>query len=249
MRTSSQLRRSDDCEFNPKIKISQHNKVVNLAIVQKQIIKRILMGEPIDDIRSELANSLDARGHVWENINQRDAWLSVATGRIERFIDYEINNPSRANKKFLDEINGGLPLVVYYNDEPIEVKPDYIVEDDENIYVCKIKTGRAVLGRKDLTTPEAYCFGLYGEELNKFYNTDKKVVIQYLYLGDSSDTSERVALFKDAAGNYMIPYDSIDRRYNKITEAYFTEGLKNEINEAISIYNSVPMNYDEYSSL
>ena len=56
MRTSSQLRRSDDCEFNPRIKISQHNKAINLAIVQKQIIKRILMGEPIDDIRSELVD-------------------------------------------------------------------------------------------------------------------------------------------------------------------------------------------------
>ncbi len=233
MRTSSQLRRSDDCEFNPRAKISKHSNIINLASVQKQIIKRILMGEPISDIRSELANNLDARGHVWENINQKEAWLTLAASRIERFLDYEQNNPERSVRYFPEEINNGLPVIVDYKGEPIEAKPDYVVEDEENIYICKVKTGRATFNSNTLLTPEAYCFGLYGEELNRLQETDKKVVIQYLYLGDPSSTSEMLSLTKDTEGRYFMPYDSTDNRYNKITEAYFDDRLKEKIDNAV----------------
>ncbi len=234
MRTSSQLRRSDSCEFNPRAKISQHNNVINQAVVQKRLIKRMLMGEPVTDIKAELANDLEARGHIWENLNQKESWLALTAARIDRFVNYEMNNPGRSNRRFPEEINGGLPIVVDYKGESIETKPDYVVEDEDNIFVCKVKTGRAVPGKTALLTPECYCFGLYGEQLNQIQGTDKGVVIQYLYLGDSSATYEKYSLEKNDEGNFTIPYDSTNSRYNKITEAYFDDKLKDAIDAKVA---------------
>lgn len=233
MRTSSQLRRSDECEFNPRAKISQHNSVINLASAQKRMIKRILMGEPVENIRAELANDLDSRGHIWENLNQKEAWLSLATKRVERFIDFELNSPARANRRFPEEINNGLPIVVDYKGEPIETKPDYVVETEDSICICKVKTGRAVPGRGPVLTPEAYCFGLYGEQLNQIQGSSKNIVIEYLYLGDPAAAVERETFAKGADGKYLIPYDTDNARFNKITEAYFDDELKEDINKAI----------------
>ena len=233
MRTSSQLRRSDECEFNPRAKISLHNSVINLASAQKRMIKRILMGEPVENIRAELANDLDSRGHIWENLNQKEAWLSLATKRVERFIDFELNSPARANRRFPEEINNGLPIVVDYKGEPIETKPDYVVETEDSICICKVKTGRAVPGRGPVLTPEAYCFGLYGEQLNQIQGSSKNIVIEYLYLGDPAAAVERETFAKGADGKYLIPYDTDNARFNKITEAYFDDELKEDINKAI----------------
>lgn len=232
MRTSSQLRRSDNCEFNPRAKISQQSSVINLAVAQKRLIKRMLLGEPIADIKSELANDLDARGHIWENLNQKEAWLSLTAKRIERFVDYE-KSEARAHKLFPEEINGGLPVVVDYHGEPIEVKPDYVVDSDNYITICKVKTGRAVSGLGPILTPEGYCFGRYGEQLNQINGTDKKVIIEYLYLGDPSANYEREALEKSASGEYVIPYDATNSKYNKITEAEFDDELIEKIEKAI----------------
>ncbi len=232
MRTSSQLRRTDNCEFNPRAKITQHNNVINLASVQKQIIKRVLMGEPIPDIRSELANLLEAKGHIWENLNQKEAWLTVSARKIERFLHFERNSPQRANRRFPDEINGGLPIVVNYKGEDIEAKPDYVVEDEQYLYVCKVKTGRSTGRSAELTTPEAYCFGLYGEKVNEIQGTEKEIVVQYLYLGDPSSAVDNMALAIGPDGNYLVPYDSTDSRYNKIGEAIFNEEMKEAVDKA-----------------
>ena len=227
MRTSGQLRKTDQCEHNPKANISRNIPVVNLAVAQKRVIKRLLLGEPIDDIKGELAAYLDSKGHSFGTISEREAWLTLAEKRILRFVNYEMNTEGREIKTFPEDYNNGEGIVVDYFGEDIIAKPDYIITDDNYLYVCKIKTGR-FSGGSELNTPEAYCLGLCGEEINKIDNTDKKVIIQYLYLADATAVSERASLVKSPNGGYMIPYDSADKRYNKIAEKEFNRAVKLE---------------------
>ena len=232
MRTSSQLRKSDSCEFNPNASITQSSEALNLAVAQKSVIRRMLMGEPITDVRGELANTLDARGHIWENINQKEAWLSTASRRIVRFTDWE-RNRSNGNIRFANQLTEAGPIAVDYFGEQVEVKPDYVTEDEENIYMCKIKTGRynPSLASEALKSPEAYCFGLAGEKLAE--GTNKKVVIQYLYLGEKTDAYEKMAFSAVGDGRVNYPYDDSSDNLNKIAEEYFDEPRKEAIREEI----------------
>lgn len=235
MRTSGQLRKINNCEFNPNANISQNNNVLTLAVTQKKIIKRLMMGEPIPDVKAELENMLDSRGYVWENINQKESTLIVMAKKIERFVDYE-SSDFRSHKLFPEQVNNGNPVVVDFFGEEIEAKPDYVVEDESRIYVCKIKTGRSNNGTNDIKSNEAYCLGLYGDKMNEMREalgeTKKEVVVQYLYLGDPTSNYENLTFSKAEDGRYRIPYDSPDKKYNKISECLFDNDLKKEFKEA-----------------
>lgn len=221
MRTSSQLRRTDACEFNPNAKVSTSSEVLKIAKIQKSIIKRALLGEPITDFAAELSAEYDAADHVWENEEQRTSTITLQALRIERFVQWELNKAGRENKQFREDLNNGEPIVVDFFGEEVEAVPDYIVETENDLIVCKVKTGRFT-NSSILTTPEAYCLGKAGEQLAN----GKNVYVQYLYLGDSSSKYERTALTKGPDGQYVEEYDSPDKNYNKIAESKFDDKMK-----------------------
>ena len=226
MRTSSQLRKTNSCEFNPNANISVNSEVLKVAKIQKRIIKRALQGEPIEDFASELLAEYDAADHIWENEEQRMSTVALQAARIERFVKWELTNPDRINRRFRDEINDGNPMIVDYFGEPVEAVPDYIIDNEDSVIVCKVKTGRfASTGNYD--TPEGYCLGLAGEQIAN----GRPVYIQYLYLGDPTSNYERTALTKGPDGNYLVPYDATDSKYNKIAESKFDDKIKNNARE------------------
>ena len=222
MRTSSELRKVNSCEFNPNAKISTNSEVLKIAKIQKSVIKRALMGEPIADYAAELSAEYDAMDHVWENEEQRVTTLNLQAARIERFVNWELNSEFRQNRKFRDELNGGNPIVVDYFGEMIEAVPDYVVETDSSLIVCKVKTGR-YSAKENVETPEGYCLGLAGEQLA---NGEKPVYVQYLYLGDASASNERTSLTKGPDGEYIVAYDDEHPSYNKIAECVFDQKRK-----------------------
>ena len=61
-RTSGQLRRTDNCEFNPHSNVKGSNPVLRDAMVQKDITIRVLQGEPISDLYTALANEYELKG-------------------------------------------------------------------------------------------------------------------------------------------------------------------------------------------
>lgn len=229
MRTSSQLRKSDSCEFNPRAKTTSENSVVRDARIQKKLIKRALMGEPIYNYQTELANIFDNASVKFENEVQRSEKLSLLSGRIEKFVDWELNSPDRQDKYFRGEYNNGEPLVVDYFGEQVEVVPDYIVNKPDSITVVKLKTGRYESNiRKNCYSQEGYCLGLAGEKLAE--GTDKKVYVEYLYLGCDKN-QEMMSLLKGPDGEYMVPYDSEDRGYQHIASEEFDQRAKDSAKE------------------
>ena len=224
MRTSSQLRKTDTCEYNPNTKLNSVSPVIRDAGVQKGVLLRLLRGEPIDNIASELESSYTREGKIWETDAQLTGTLMLQSKRIERLAKWELTSQNRQNKRFLKDLtaDGTNPIIVSLRGENIEARPDYIVENRSRVYVCKVKTGRF---RPDPTesvsSQEALALGLAGEKLYP----DKEVVVQYLYLGDRNDVAERtsLALMDD------IPYDTTDTKYNKIMERIFNREMKQEI--------------------
>ena len=226
MRKSNQLKLQDTCKMNPNANTTITNDNITTAVVQKKIIHRALMGEPIDNYRDELASDFDANDKKWDNLTYRDNTLNSMAQRIERFVDYENNTEWRRNKKFRSELNGGEPIVVDYFGEQIEVLPDYIIEHEDEIFDCKVKTGRPdVSNSKDIMTQESYALGLAGEQLYP----GKKVYLQYLYLGDPSASTEKDSLRKLTDTEYIIHYDDTSKKYNKIHEAIFDSKLKEQL--------------------
>ena len=86
MRTSGQLNRVSKCEHNKNTSLTSVSYNMVRARAQKNIIKRVLDGEPIPDIRTELDSLLREGGFPWENYEQRISMLDTLTKRIERYL-------------------------------------------------------------------------------------------------------------------------------------------------------------------
>ena len=54
--------------MNPNANTTITNDNITTAVVQKKIIHRALMGEPIDNYRDELASDFDANDKKWDNL-------------------------------------------------------------------------------------------------------------------------------------------------------------------------------------
>lgn len=237
-RTSSQLRKVDRCEFNPNANVYLESNEIRNVRIQKNIIKRALMGEPIDNYQIELANLFDKASATWENNAQRNNTLNAYGNRIARFVRFENNNPDRQTKYFRGEYDSDGPLVVDYFGEPVEAIPDYVVEDDDTIRMCKVKTGRYTSNTKEnVFSQEGYCLGLAGEQLAKKFaerdgrETPKKVVVEYLYLGDAAPRTEESSMFRLEDGSYMVPYDSTDPGFEHIVSEEFGRYAKESAKE------------------
>ncbi len=226
MRTSSQLRKVNQCEFNPNSSLTTVSPTVRDAGIQRRIALRALMGEPIQDLKLELEREYAKENKVWESGAQLSGALALQAGRLGRFLNWEIQSPERQNKKFLADLkaeNGG-PLVVKINGEDIEARPDYVVETDDEVIVCKIKTGRYNPNlSENVYTQEALALGLAGEKIAD----GKKVSLQYLYLGDSTEKDEKTSL----TPAFGIPYDSDEKKYRHIIYTPFNDDLKEHIAE------------------
>lgn len=226
MRTSGQLKKVDYCEFNPNANIRNNSVELRDARIQKKIIRKALMGEPIADYRVALANEFDAADAIWETDMQRNNTLRSMAERIEKLVDWEMTTPERANKQFRKEYNNGEPIVVNYFGEEVQAIPDYVVDTPEKLYVVKIKTGEYSANiRNNCFSQEGYCLGLAGEKMAD--GTNKEVVVQYIYLKNNNPNYTNVDLSKTESGQYMIPFDTQEEQgCQHIIEEVFDQRAK-----------------------
>lgn len=204
MRTSGQLDKISRCENNKATSLTSTSARMVRAKAQKNIIKRLLQGEPIPDVEQELDSLLTAGGYPWENFEQRTGLLSTLTGRISRYVAFEAGR----NHIFPTD---DMPLVVDYFGEPVTALPDFFVEEGDTVYVCKVSTSKYQDDKTDRQRDEAYALGLCGEQCFP----GKNIVLQYLHLAEKSPEEERRKI------NTGVPYDQEQRNQSVRTICQF----------------------------
>lgn len=223
MRTSSQLDQiTDSCKFNKHTSLTTSNDNMIKAVAVKNVIKRILEGEPIDDIFTEVDSICTQKGLIWENYEQRMSFLYDAEKNIKKYTDYE----QRRNNHRIFPV--GIDTTVDYFGEKIEVRPDFFVADPDTnrVYVCKIATSRfdKSKSKNDMNKNEAYCLGLLGKKL--FPN--KEIIVEYDHLKDESALTRRSDYLPDA------PYEY----YQKINQMVFDNHVEQQFDRKHQIESS-----------
>lgn len=152
------------------------------AVVQKQILKRLIKGEDIPDIKSEVRSLLKDDGAKFDTYIQEDEEVKEFTEKIELYNQYFQDTYSGLRDDSLivfgDEID---------KDDTVEIKGrkvlpdfDYMYEtEDGQVDIVKIKTSQF---KNPLTTPagKSEMYGLSTWANNKY--PDKTVNIRYEFL-------------------------------------------------------------------
>ena len=173
MRKSNQLSDRDGCANGSKLNLSSMSPGIIRASCVNSLTKRILLGEPVEDIRGELESMFAAKKYKWENNTQKEENLSRYEKAITQFVNSEITR----EHTYLD----GVDTTVNVLGEEIEAVPDFIVEEnDGTISVCKISTGKLKVGNM---TAEDYALGMLGKKLYP----DKEIYVERLYMDINHD--------------------------------------------------------------
>lgn len=172
MKTSNQLSKYDTCKNGAAINLSTVSPGQIRAGCIKSITKRMLMGEPITDIKGELMSILASKGYKWENNTQKDENIEKYTKIIKEYVDYE-NSASDRTKIYLDGVN----TVCNVFGEEVDVKPDFIIDYGDDTYgIAKLTTGKC--RGMDPNNFEDYALGQLGKKLFP----DKIVYIEHIGL-------------------------------------------------------------------
>lgn len=199
MRDSNQLTKVENCEHFPHVNVTQTLDHITRSAAQKEVLLRILRGEPIDNITGEIDSILTSKKCFWENSAQKSQNLYLFDKRIRRFLQWE--------NRDLDFPDGKDCIVDFFGEE-VRVRPDYFVHDGDTTRVVKIKTSRVPSKvEEDIQSYEAYVMGLLGKKLFP----DQHIVVDFCHLGDKDSKTERLAMAK--------PYDEVD----KISRMFFDE--------------------------
>lgn len=231
MRSSTNLDQVGVNEKFGSLNITSTNDAMIRASVQKDIIKRMLMGELITDIKAEIDSLLIAENYIWENITQKQINIGLWARRIQSFVD--------GFKPIVDELNtdGHTPMtffthnddltVNYFNDEQIKVSADFGWEKDGIYHIARLHTGRFM--PEYFKKTETYALGLLGEKYAPTLPTGNKcpVEIHEYYLAEKTEAGERT--------NCLRPYFTRDLSLDTVmssslkTEA-MAEEMKNQSN-------------------
>ena len=204
MRTSSQLTKIDQCPKNAKANVTATTDAQVRSSVQRQIVGRILRGEPIPDVAAEIDSVLVAKGVPWENAEQRKMNLALYSARVRHFCDWARTQAP----VFPDEFD----TVVDFFGEEVKALPDFFTMEDGTVFVHRIKTGRFKTEREDTQSNEAYVLGLCGEKLFP----GMSVVVQFDHLADKDNKTEQTGIVR--------PYP--DAKYQKISRLVFNDRAK-----------------------
>jgi DNA helicase-2/ATP-dependent DNA helicase PcrA len=221
MRTSSQLKTADYCHSNTGGVSPRQTQAFIRASAQKNIIKRVMQGEEIPDIRGELESVLTERGAMFENYEQKNAALILYSARIQRYLNYQMHRPGETMYPSPED------RIITLDGEEIEVLPDFIQQEGNSVIVTKIKTGKASADsiRENRDSMEALALG----ELGKKLFPDKRVFVSYNFLGDSTAQAERT--------NISLPYDYRQAKismqeFDREREAQLMQKLSDQKEEA-----------------
>lgn len=208
MRTSSQLTNTEQCDKHPRANITQTADNIIRAAAQKEVILRLLKGEPISDIKGEIDSILVSRDCPWENREQKLANLGLYNARIRRFMEFESNPYRNEHRHFLDDVD----TTVDFFGEPVQAIPDYVIEDENRATIVKLKTSRFTKEDDDISTYEAYTFGLLGEKLYP----GKEVYVEFCHLGDKDSKTERREImrpYESSRKNSLLHFDNAAKTF------------------------------------
>lgn len=186
MRNSTNLDQIGINEKFGELNVTSTNDSVIRASVQKDIIKRILQGEEIPDIKAEIDSCLIAEGYIWENITQQQINLGTWARRIKAFTDYfktVVDNPETPVTFFTHDDD----RTVSYFDEDIKVSADFGWLTPDGVYhIARLHTGK--FDTAYLKKTEEYALGLLGQ---KYAPENAPVEIHEFYLAEKTEAGER----------------------------------------------------------
>ncbi len=197
-------------------KLPQH---VIRAIVQKDILKRLMSGEEIDDIYTEIKSELIDKGAKFDTYIQENEEELEFTDKIEYYYEYY--------KRLLRYNTIHFPNEVITENDYVELAEkqivpsfDYLYEDKNGeIHICKIKTSKIKNPlMNDLDKNDMYVLSLWGKE--KFPN--KVINIDYDYLSESSK-----CIYENSHNQHS--FEITETFLNKL-EASFNENMENGCN-------------------
>lgn len=206
MRTSRQLKENNQCPNHPKTSIMRNTDATMHAHAQKQVIRRIMMGEAIPDIKAEIDNILLGAGYQWETRDQRRTQLQRYDAIITRFVAWA----NFVNAQYVDYSED---TTVDFFGEPVKALPDFYSIEEGKVYMTKIETSRYAGDAADIQTNEAYALGLLGEKMFP----GREIYVRFCHLQDASANNDLQAIRR--------PFD--DRRFQKISVLKFDDVTKN----------------------
>ncbi len=193
---SSALSSSTFCH-NDESTLTNTTQPMIRAIAQKEIIRRSIRGEQIDDIKGELISLLDAKGAKFENYIQKQTAIEMWNRRIKRYTDYfnsEFANMELILPESLTEEHDKVSLEL--NDgKSIDVMPTFdfaYIGQDSNLHVVKISTGRIPSGGALSKTTgkrnrlDAYAIAKWARQNYPSH----PLSIDWNYLGDATSAQE-----------------------------------------------------------
>lgn len=196
MKKSNQLSKLDTCKNGASLQLSSISPGLIRAGCVKNITKRLILGEPISDIKLELSSLLTAKRYHWENNTQKSENIAKYAAAIEAFVNSDYVQEGQIT--YLD----GIDTVVSVFGEDVEAVPDFVkIYDDDTVGICKLSTGS--LKAFDAYNVEDYALGLLGEKLFP----GKTVFIEHAALdinkaGTNAQPKDTSFIF-DASSKYM----------------------------------------------
>lgn len=171
MRTSNQLTKTSGCANGSNINLTTISPNMIRAAAVKNITMRMLLGEPIEDVESELNSLLASRHYRWENNTQRDENIKKYAAAIKCFITEELEK--ERDYIYVD----GTDTTVDVFGEEIKANPDFIVEEEDYVIMTKVSSGKGT----NIFAPDSledYALGLLGEKLFP----DKQIFVEHIGL-------------------------------------------------------------------
>ncbi len=210
MKTSSQLTNRLGCVNNSDINLTSINGNMIRSVIVKNIAKRMILGEPITDIKGELNSMFSARKYKWEDNAQKEEMLNRFESAIKKFVEFE----SDKDHVYLDDVD---TTVDVFGEEVI-ANPDFIRETEDGIEVCRISIGKPLINHRKFNPEdlnyEDYALGLLGKKLFP----DKDIYVTHLYMnandkkekGYNSFHGERKQLFDEETEQNFITKHEMD---------------------------------------
>lgn len=214
MRTSSQLNKTGACQKNARSSISGVSRESMLAGAQKNVLMRLLKGEPISDISGEIDSILAEKHFLWENLEQRLENEEMFEKRIKKFVAFNGGDP-----KIFPE---NMDTVVDYFGEQVKAEPDYFVElDNDAVAVCKITTSAYISDTEDANRQEMYALGLCGEKLFP----GKKIYVDRMHLRPKTESPDT---YREENGRYFDAYNGYSQAERCVTSIRFNNDVKEQ---------------------
>lgn len=221
MRRSDQLSKTDGCKSGSSVNITSTSPGMLRAGAAKAVTKRLLLGEPIPDVKAEIASLLHARGYKWENDTQKEENLGLYEKKIRTYID-GFESYRQDSRYYIPQ---DMDTTVDVFGETVDAKCDFLIDDGMgDVVICKLSTGKPKAF--DPYNMEDYAMGLLGEKLFPGRN----IIVEHL--GLSINTGSDISAIERNQNNPYYMESTFSSRFE------FSDSVKQMYESANEELNS-----------